>query len=270
MKQSAFGLRLGLLTLLIGAGGPAFATDKPLRVMSLDQCADQYILALRPDAKIRLSNRADDSDSHMREQARGVPTIRPTLESAVAFKPDVVVRYWGGDGRLLGRLERDGVVVASIDDSKDFAGVRSNIISVAAALKVPERGQQLIADMDQKLDRAKGRGEGRSATYMTASGFTAGPQTLIDTVLSAAGFRNGTTTTGYQPLGLERTVMKPPVMFVLGFFERVLADWRGAGRHPVLKPLLQDRTVAQLPASTLTCPAWFAADAALALAEDAQ
>lgn len=243
------------------------ASAEPLRVMSLDQCADQYVLALRPDAEVRLSPRADDPDAYLRDAAKGYKRIRPTLEAAVAFKPDVVVRYWGGDMRLLSRLEADGVTVASINDSQDFSGIRDNIEHVSLALDAKARGEALIRNMDGKLQEASGKGQGRTATYLTASGFTAGPETLIDSVLRAAGFKNGTLASGYQPLGLERALLKPPALFVRGFFEQLMADWRGTGRHPVLKSLMQKRTVADLPASTLTCPAWFTADAALMLSK---
>ena len=90
---------------LLGAG---VAEARPLRVMALDQCADQYVLALRPDAELALSPRADDPDAWLREAAAGRRRMRPTLETAIAFRPDVVVRYWGGEPRLLARLEATG------------------------------------------------------------------------------------------------------------------------------------------------------------------
>ena len=72
------------------------ADARPLRIMALDQCADQYVLALAPDAELALSPRADDPDSWMRREALGRRQVRPTLEAAIGFQPDVVVRYWGG------------------------------------------------------------------------------------------------------------------------------------------------------------------------------
>lgn len=262
------GLALTLGTLIWLPGQTSWSA--PLRVMSLDQCADQYVLALSPDVEVRLSPRADDPDSYLRDTAKKHRRIRPTLEAAVAFKPDVVIRYWGGDKRLLSRLEADGVAVATIADSQNFDGIRQNISNVSKTLGVEARGDVLIEHMDKKLKASLGAGQGRSATYLTASGFTAGPETLIDSVLRAAGFRNGTLATGYQPLGLERALLEPPMLFVLGFFEQRMADWRGTGRHPVLKKLMQKRTVAELPAATLTCPAWFAADAVETLAQSTQ
>src|SRR5690606_13893366 len=148
---------------------------------------------------------------------------------------------------------------------QDFEGIRHNIQTVSKALGADARGDDLIREMDAKLQASRGRGQGRSATYLTASGFTAGPETLIDRVLRAAGGTNGTKAAGYQPLGWDPALLSQPLLFVRGCFEHLLADWRGRGRHPVLKELMQKRTVADLPASPLTCPAWLAADAVTTL-----
>jgi iron complex transport system substrate-binding protein len=83
-----------------------------LRVLSLDGCADQYVLAMAPDAELALSPRADDPDSHMRAAARGRTRVRTTLEAAVGFRPDVAVRQWGGDPRLVAALKARGVPFA--------------------------------------------------------------------------------------------------------------------------------------------------------------
>ena len=252
---------------LAGLGGRAAA--EPLRVMALDQCADQFVLALVPDAELGLSPRADDPDSRLRGQAEGRRRVRPTLESAVGFRPDVVVRYWGGDARLLAALERDGVRTATIADAADMDGVRANVRAVAKALNRPERGEALVRRMEARLAEAAGAGRGREAVYVTAAGFTTGPGSLMDAVLRAAGFRNGIARPGYQPLGVERVVLSPPALFVRGFFDLARADWRGAGRHPAMRRAMRGRTAADLPGAVLTCPAWFAADAAAELAEQA-
>jgi iron complex transport system substrate-binding protein len=237
--------------------------------MALDQCADQFVLALAPDAELALSPRADDPDSWMRAQADGRRRVRPTLEAAVGFRPDVAVRYWGGDARLLAALERDGVRTVTIADASDMDGVRANIRAVARALERPDRGEALVRRMETQLAKAEGAGGGREAVYVTAGGFTTGPGSLMDAVLRAAGFRNGVERVGYQPLGLERVLLTPPALFVKGFFDLARSDWRGAGRHPVMRRAMQGRTAAELPGAVLTCPAWFAGDAVAAMAEQA-
>lgn len=259
---------IGALALAM-AGWSGAAASAPLRVMALDQCADQFVLALAPDAELALSPRADDPDSWMRAQADGRRRVRPTLEAAVGFRPDVAVRYWGGDARLLAALERDGVRTVTIADASDMDGVRANIRAVARALERPDRGEALVRRMGTQLAKAEGAGGGREAVYFTAGGFTTGPGSLMDAVLRAAGFRNGVERVGYQPLGLERVLLTPPALFVKGFFDLARSDWRGAGRHPVMRRAMQGRTAAELPGAVLTCPAWFAGDAVAALAEQA-
>jgi iron complex transport system substrate-binding protein len=246
-------------------GGVAEA--RPLRIMALDQCADQYVLALRPDAQLALSPRADDPDAWMRDAAAGRRRVRPTLEAAIAFKPDVVVRYWGGEPRLLARLQATGVRVVTIEDAKEFKGIRENIRAVAQGVETSERGEALVARMDARLrtaapDPAARR---RSALYLTAGGFTAGKGTLVDAILDAAGFANAAAGPFFAPVSVERIALFPPAQFVLGFFDQVRGDWRGPGRHPVVQRAAEGRVAARLPAAALTCPAWFAADAAAML-----
>ena len=257
-------LALALTTI----GAPAGAAEsRPLRVMSLDQCGDQYALALAPDEELALSPRADDPDSWMREAAAGRGRVRSTLEAAIGFQPDVVIRYWGGDARLLARLQADGVRVVTIADATDFEGVRDNIRTAADALDAAPRGDALIARMDARLREAAPASAGpkRAALYLTAGGFTAGPGTMVDAILGAAGLTNLVTNPGFAPASVERIVLWRPARFVLGFFDQSRGDWRGPGRHPVVRAATEGRVTARLPAASLTCPAWFAADAAAML-----
>lgn len=252
--------------LIITASGAAEA--RPLRVLSLDQCADQYVLALRPDAELALSPRADDADAWLRDAAKGRARIRPTLEAAVTFQPDVVVRYWGGEPRLLARLEARGTPTALIADTSDFNGIRANIRTVAKALDAEARGEALIGRMNARLAQAAPKTAARpTALYLTPGGFTAGKETLVDAIFDAAGFRNAADKPYFNPVSVERIALFPPVRFVLGFFDQARGDWRGPGRHPVVRKAAEGKVAARLPAATLTCPAWFAADAAAMLAE---
>lgn len=237
--------------------------------MSLDQCGDQYAMALSPDATLALSPRADDPDSWMKAKASLYRRVRPTLEAAIAFQPDVVVRYWGGEPRLLAALERRGVRVLTIDDATTMEGVRANVIKVAEGLGERRRGDALVVSMDERLDEARpASGQARSsALYLTPGGFTAGKGTLVDAILTAAGFANLAMSPGYAPVSVERMALSPPKRFILGFFDLFRSDWRGPGRHPIVRGAAKGRVAARLPASALTCPAWFAADAAVMASE---
>jgi len=239
------------------------------RVYSLDQCADQYVLALSDRADIvGLSRRATKADSYLASRARGLPQHRATSEAVLAAGPAVVVRYWGGEARLLADLKRRGVRVVAIDDAADFAGVSANVRRVAAALDQTGAGEMLIARMDSKLAAAKNAWGGAGALYLTSGGDTAGRGTLMDAMLRAAGLTNLTRRSGFPVLSLERLILTPPAALVLGFFDagaNALQHW-GLGRRAPLRRLAEQRAIVSLPGAILGCPAWFVADGAAAIA----
>jgi iron complex transport system substrate-binding protein len=247
----------------------AHAAKAGPRVLSLDQCADQYVLALSPRADIvGLSTRARNADSFLRAEAVNVPERRASLESVLTARPQVVVRYWGGDGRVLAALKQRGVRVLNIDDAVTFAGVAANIRMVAAGLGQPARGQAFIARMNAKLARAANGGGGRGILYLTSGGDTQGPGTLIDAMIRGAGFTNLATRPGFGVVSLEHLAIRPPSLVVLGFYDQDMAAserW-SVGRSPLLARLAARKQALSLPGAILGCPAWFVADGALALA----
>ncbi|CAN5558489.1 ABC transporter substrate-binding protein [soil metagenome] len=262
-------MRAGLAALGVGGLLAMAAPAAAQRVMSLDSCADQYVLALAPrETVVGLSPRSDAPDSFLRVQAKGLPQRRTTIESVLGARPDVVVRQWGGDARLTAAMSRRGIRAISLDDASDFDGVRANVRKVAVALNRQAAGEALLARMDDKLARAAGAGRGRGAFYLTPGGYTAGPNTMIDAMLRAAGFTNDATQPYFSPAPLEQLVLAPPKAVVLGFFDltRAGADRWGPGRHAALRKATRGRVIASLPGAMLGCSAWFAADGAQALA----
>jgi iron complex transport system substrate-binding protein len=251
------------------AAALAHGADAGPRVYSLDQCADQYVLALSPRSDIvGLSRRATKADSYLRSEVRGLPLRRATSESVLAARPAVVVRWWGGDDHLLADLKRRGVRVVAIDEAADFPGVRANIRRVAAALGQTGAGEGLIARMDARLAAARGARGGAGALYLTSGGDTAGGGTLIDAMLRAAGLTNLAPGQGFHSLSLERLILTPPAALVLGFFDTAIDAYQhwSLGRRAPLRRLARQRAIVSLPSAVLGCPAWFAADAALEIA----
>ncbi|MDB5450123.1 MAG: iron compound transporter, periplasmic substrate-binding protein [Phenylobacterium sp.] len=231
------------------------------------------MLALSPRAAIAgLSTRADDADSRLRAVGRGLPLQRVDLESALTARPQVVVRYWGGDPRLVRALQERGVRVVTLGEASGFDDVRRNIRRVAATLDQAAAGEALIADMDRRLARAAGAWRGTQALYLTPGGVTAGSGTLVDAILRAAGMTNAEHRPGYQTVSLEGLALDPPKRVVLGFFDtfQLAGDSWGAGRHEVLQRVVRKRAAASLPGSMLGCPDWGAAEAAELLAAQAR
>jgi len=228
------------------------------------------VLALAPrDEIVAVSKRALNADSNERALAVGIPQARASLESALAARATIAVRYWTPDARLPAALAQRGVTVVKIDEANDFPGVRANIRKVAAALGRPAAGESLIARMDAKLAASKGAWGGARALYLTPGGFSAGRGTLVAAMMWAAGLATASAAPGYQPVSLESLALDPPRALVLAFFRDLAGGrqhWTIAG-NGYLQDLMRRRAIASLPGSMLGCPAWFAADGALALAQ---
>jgi iron complex transport system substrate-binding protein len=257
-----------LMTAALFAAAPARAAGP--RIVSLDQCSDEFVLALAPrDEIVGVSKRATNADAYLRAAAAGLPQRRPSLEAVLGARATIAVRYWTPDARLPDALRRRGVSVVQIDEAHDFAGVRANVRKVAAGLGQPADGEALIARMDAKLAESLGAWGGARALYLTPGGFTAGPDTLVGAIMAAAGLASVGASGGYAPVPLERLVLQPPAALVLGFFRDLgggRQHWTIAG-NGYLRGLIHERAIASLPGSMLGCPAWYAADGALALAQ---
>jgi iron complex transport system substrate-binding protein len=236
------------------------------RVFSADFCADQLTLALAaPDQIAALSPDAEKDFSFHRAAAAGLPRARADAESVAAAEAGVVLRFWGGDAA---RLERLGVKVVTLDYANDFDGVKRNIDAAASAIGREAEGRALIARIDARLSALAARGPaGVTALYVTPGGVTAGKETMIDAIFSAAGVRNKAADAGHSywpPLPAEAVVADPPAFVVAGFFasnaERI-NHW-SAARHPALQRILRETPGIAPPADVLSCPGPQSVDAA--------
>lgn len=258
---------LGALVVLCAPSAMA----EPRRIVSLDYCADQFVLALADrDQVAALSRGARRDDSYYRARATGVRQTRGTLEEVLALRPDLVVRNWGGPWDAEAVYARFDVPVLQVGDAHDFAAARADVIDAARNLGHPARGEALARDLDGRLARlsAQAARERPPVMYLSAGGAVAGRDVLMDAVIAAAGGRNLRAEADWMVLPLERMVATPPALIALGFFEtgRTAVNAWSPSRHPALRRALADARTVSLPAATIACEAWYAIDAAEAIA----
>ena len=245
--------------------------DAPRRIVSLDYCADQYvlkfadredILALSPDAEKRFS--------YMRAAAEGIPTVRPRTADVLALQPDLVVRTYGGGHDIADFMKEPGVPVVQIGFPQSIAEVRDEVLRVGTELGKPDEAEKLVADMDRRLKAlAERSGPQREVLYMTPAGVTAGEGTLVHELFVAAGLRNFQNRPGWNPLPLERLAYDRPDVIAAAFFESKtnhVDNW-SAARHPVARAQLRELPVVPLEGAWTSCGGWFLIDAVEALAE---
>ena len=262
------------LSLLACAQAGERGAGAPRRIVSLDYCADQYVLkfADREDI-LALSPDAEKRYSYMRAEAAGIPTVRPRTADVLVLEPDLVVRTYGGGHDIANFMEKPGVPVVQIGFPQTLAEVREEVLRAGAALGKPEKARKLVADMDRRLDALARRGFPRKTVlYMTPAGVTTGEGTLVHELFEAAGVENFQKQPGWNPLPLERLAYERPDMVAASFFESAtnhVDNW-SAARHPVAQAQLRELPVVPLEGAWTACGGWFVLDAVEALADAAE
>lgn len=244
------------------------APARPVRIVSLDYCADQYALKLAGRQRIlALSPHAERPESYMRRAASGIRKVVPRAEEVLALKPDLIIRSYGGGPGAAALFARAGVPVLQLGYAEDVAGVRAGVIDVARGLGDPARGIAVAAEMDRRLAALRRQSGGREVLYMTSGGVTTGPGSLVDELIRASGHRNFQRAPGWHPIPLERLAYDRPDLIAAAFYGReALLDRWSAARHPIAAAQLRDRPVVALESAWTACGGWFLLDAVEALA----
>lgn len=239
--------------------------------MSLDYCADQYVLqfVLR-DNITALSPDASRQFSYMRTFAQGIPTVRPIAEDVLLTRPDTVVRSYGGGPTIGQFLKRFNINVIQIGYAMNLEDIQNTVLSTSAALGQAQSGESLVASMQQQLQkirRLRPRGPQPDALYMTPTGVTSGPETLIHELLFTAGLSNYQSKPGWHPLPLERLIYDSPQITALAFFDAETdhASTWSAMSHPVAQRQRELTQTVPLQGAWTACGGWFVVEAIEAL-----
>ena len=204
-------LLLPILALLLAAfATPAAPAD---RVVSLNLCTDQLLVLLAPEKVAALSPLArDPALSFVATRAASLPIVRSSAEAVLRLHPDLVLAGPYGAQTTLALLQAEGVPIHRIDLPQDFAAIRKQTRQMATLLGVPERGEALLAAMDATLAAVRRPTHSVMALAWEPRGYTAGPGTLMDAVLRAAGLTN--VSDGRQ-IGLEALLRHEPDLLVV-------------------------------------------------------
>lgn len=253
-----------------GARSPAIprATAHPMRVLSINLCTDQLVLALLPPARIASVSwlARDPALSVMARQAAAVGVNHGETEEVAAQAPDLVVADTFGKPVLRAMLKRLGYPLIEVEQPTDLDGIRRATRQVAAAVDARARGEALIKAMDSDLaELARHPGPSTTAAAWGRDGIGARPGTLADTVLTAAGARNVARTPG-GGADVEALLASNPALLVEadGGERRAASLGDAVLRHPLVDRYWHRRTLFTGGAYT-TCGTPMIADAALRL-----
>jgi iron complex transport system substrate-binding protein len=257
-----FSMFLLLAMEITAASAPGIMS--PSRVISLDYCADQYVLKLLPKANIlALSQDATSEFSFMKSQAEGIQKIRSTAEEIIAARPDLVVRSYGGGPQIVQFLGKAGIPTLQMNFLVSINDVREEIRRLSARLDASHKGASVIDNFNRRLAKLPSPTNVIQAIYLPSSGVTAGPGTLIDEIITTAGFINIETQPGWSSVRLENMARYQPDLIITSAGKDRMGShnqWN-AIKHSMVKEFVNARHQASLPLSITSCGGWFIIDA---------
>lgn len=232
-------LLLPLLTILLGAAPPPPAA--PRRIVSLNLCADQYLMALADRGQIAaLTNFARDPQmSAVAAAARSVRITRGGAEEVLALHPDLIIATPGRRRETMAQLRGRSIATLDLVPAESYAEIRAQVRMVAAAVGHPERGTALIARMDAALARIpRDAGHGATAAYYQRRGYLTGTGTLVDDLMHRVGLTNLAARLGKPALarvGLEEMARaRPDYLIVETATDQVTDQGIELLHHPLL------------------------------------
>lgn len=263
-------LTLPLMAALVGAAPlPANSRSAPKRIVSLNLCADQYLMALADrDQIVALSRNARDPGmSADAIKARGYPITRGGAEDVLALRPDMIVAAPGHIDAATAQLRSRAIATLDVPPADNYAEIVAQVRTVAAAIGHPRRGEALIARMNAELAAVpRNAGRGRVAAYYQRRGYLTGAGTLVDDLLRRVGLRNLAAKLGKPPLsriGLEELARaRPDFLIVESETDRIADQGTEMLHHPLLAPIRRVR----LPQAWTVCggPAYIRAARSIA------
>ncbi len=273
MKRAfTYALSLLLAACSQAAGSSSAPTEKPVRIVSLDLCADQYVLKFAERENIlALSPEAGLQISYMRDAAKGLPRVRPLAENILNLQPDLIVRTYGGGPNAKHFFEEAGIPVLEVGWTATVDDILNVVTRMSAELGEPEKGIALRKSLEKRLSKINPPDQKAKALYLTASGYTTGTNTLIDDIFNRAGLENFISSPGWKSLPLEQLTQEQPDLIALAYHETLntrLENWSPT-RNPVATRLISGTPTVKLDGAVVSCSGWYIVDAIEALAAKA-
>ena len=230
------------------------AAPAPKRIVSLNTCADQYVLALADPAQIvALSPYGHDPElSAAVAKARRFRTLRRPSEEVLALRPDLLIGFPDGAGGVVGAPTGQWRTLG-LASADSFATIKAQVRQVAAAVGHPPRGEALIRVMERDLAALPRPARGGVAAYYQRRGYMTGTGTLVDDLMRRAGLTNLAGKLGKQALAQvpleEMIAARPDWLIVERGREQVVDQGTEMLHHPVLRSIPRIR----LPQAWTVC-----------------
>lgn len=237
-QQQAEKLGPNSYTVVDGVGNKLVFKEKPMRIVSMNISSDEMLVGLVPIERIvSVTNYADDPGvSNIVEEAKAVKNrvTADSIELLLATCPDVVVVSDMFKSEAIKTLHEAGINVYVFKSPKNYAEIKEQIKGLAAMAGESAKGQEMISEMDAKLEAIKekvadiGPDEMPRVMFMSPLGAYYAPDSSFNDMCRLAHVTEATSLLGYKhacTLSQEAIVQINPDSFVI-------SDWNHDGKHP--------------------------------------
>lgn len=231
---------LGGAALWANSAVPAAAPAKPKRIVSINLCADQLVLALADRDQIAglTRNAADPEMSGEAAKARGLPIFRNSAEQLLGTDPDLVIGMPARRSAAMRALSGEKFAILDLETADTIDAIYDSIRQTAVAVGHPERGEAMVAKMQADLAKIGRPGGGKVAAYYQRRGFMTGTGTLIDELMQRVGLVNLAGKLGKPPLSQmsleEMVAAQPDYLIVESATDHVRDQGTEMLHHPAL------------------------------------
>jgi iron complex transport system substrate-binding protein len=238
------------------------AVPRPFhRVVSMNLCVDEIVLRLGDRRKIASVTwqALNPESSNVSELASGIPVNYGMAEEIIPLNPDLVIAGIYTTRDTVAALKRIGVPTMDVDVPRSFADVRAQFLDLSRVLDEKEKGDRIVADIDDRLTQISARvSDARPRAFVFyPNGYTATKGTIVDEIVTRAGFVNAATSLGvheYEQMPLETMIANPVDMLIMSSSR----DWPPALatellRHPVLARIAERTRIVVMPYRLWSC-----------------
>jgi iron complex transport system substrate-binding protein len=248
------------LAFLLAATLPLRAeeTTAPQRIVSINLCADQYLLELADDSQIAGLTRfsRDPAMSFHFERARHMPIVPVSAEAILQLDPDFVLasRYRDTNTKIM--LRKFGLRVVEIGRAETVELMIEQTREVAALIGWEERGGRLASVLEE-LETVEATASRKSALVYQRRGYISGTGTIVAEAMRLAGIDNQAEKMGRRAVShasLEEIVLNPPDYLII---EDISGQPRDIGsqllRHPALTRLFSEDRIVSMSSALTVC-----------------
>ncbi len=251
----------GLLSLLfILSARNVAAETPPIKVASINLCADQLVLLLADKEQIRsLSTLShDEAGSFYFEKARSFPTNDGHAEEILTLQPDVVIVGQYSNKHTVALLKEVGLTLQTLPIANSIEAVLDNILNVAKWVGHRQRGEALIATLRNRLLALESPQESRPlAAVYDPNGYTSGGQSVRGQIMEYAGWRNAASLAGiesYGKLTLEAIIkLQPDALIESPYSPGTYSRAQAMSQHPALLAAGLDPQIIHIPSRMTVC-----------------